>query len=99
MDANALEWTSWSIPPMTGIASSYRNFQSLIRVYSRLLAVKQVVRHASAALALTVWKTVVLAVTPMPHESSKWPPELELHQPRRVFSALLICLSYLAIDR
>ena len=27
---------------------------------------------------------------------SKWPPELELHRPRRVFSALLICLSYLA---
>lgn len=30
---------------------------------------------------------------------SKWPPELELHRPRRVFSALLICLSYLAMDK
>ena len=28
----------------------------------------------------------------------KWPPELELHQPRRVFSALLSYLSYLAFD-
>ncbi len=30
-------------------------------------------------------------------EFGKWPLGLELHQPRRVFSALLICLSYLAV--
>ena len=36
---------------------------------------------------------------PYPLSVGKWPPELELHQPRRVFSALLICLSYLALDR
>ena len=29
--------------------------------------------------------------------AGNWPPELELHRPRRVFSALLICLSYLAM--
>ncbi len=89
---------------------------------------KEVVRYASAALALSGWKPDVLAVTPIPRmvgndrsrerglvvrpsypvffawtclraPLEKRPPELELHRPRRVFSALLICLSYLARDK
>ena len=41
------------------------------------------VRHAGDAPALPVWKTDVLAVTPMTH--LKWPLDLDLHQDLLLF--------------